>query len=127
MRPVNGKIDGMEAIENDLAIIDKIEKFPRREITFPVDVILEKWGVVSMIKLEVKYAVNIPRTFTVFGNDGFARFLALARQKIGGHMTQEIDVEDGMNFHRFWEHQFDDEKVSFKHTFDWERSNMTVV
>ncbi len=39
-----------------------------------------------MIKLEIKYAVDIPKTFTVFGNDEFARFLALARQRIGGHM-----------------------------------------
>ncbi len=42
MRPVSDKIGGMKAIENNLAMIDKIEKFLRREIIFPIDVILEK-------------------------------------------------------------------------------------
>ena len=69
----------MEFVKSFLIIVDEVERFPRREIIFSIDVVLKKRWVVALIELGVQDTVNILSTFIVLGEDWFARFLTLTR------------------------------------------------
>ena len=82
-----GRIRDVEFVKSFLTVIDEVERFPSREMAFPVDVIFEKRWVVALVELGIQNTVNILSTFTILGNDWFAGFLMLARQEIISHMA----------------------------------------
>ena len=42
-------------------------------------------------------------------------------------MAQKGDIEDWMNFHEFGKFKLNNERISFKHMFNSERTDMTVI
>ena len=83
----------MKFIKSILAVVEKMEGFSDREITFPINVVLEKQRTVSFIKLEIQNTVNISSLIAILSNNRLSRFLPLARQGIGGYMAQEGGME----------------------------------
>ena len=71
-------ISGMVFIDGLLTIVDIIEGFPGRDIGFPVDIILQQGRLETAVVLGVGDAIDIPGSFTFFGNDRFARSWDLA-------------------------------------------------
>jgi hypothetical protein len=102
MRAFGGRYGSMVVLDGLLTIINHIERFPGREVAFPVNVILKQRRIIATVHLRVQDSVNVPRTFAILSKDRFSGFLALARQGVGSHMAQQGSVEDRMYFHRGW-------------------------
>ena len=83
----------MELIKSILTVVKEMEGFSGREITFPINVVFEKWGTVLSIELGIQDAVDIPSPITILSNNRLLRFLPLARQGIGSYMAQEEGME----------------------------------
>lgn len=81
------RVRGVIGIKSFLTVIQKVERFPSWKMTFPVDVVLEERRSVTSVNLGVEDTVHVPSPFAVLGDDGFAGFLTLARERIVGYMT----------------------------------------
>ena len=83
----------MKLIKSILAVMKKMKGFSDREITFSIDVILEKWRTVLFIKLEIQNVIDISSLIAILSNNRLLRFLPLARQGVGDYMTQERSIK----------------------------------
>ena len=83
----------MELIKSILAVVEEMKEFPDREITFSIDVVLEKWRTVLSIKLEIQDVVDISSLIAILSNNRLLRFLLLARQGVSGYVTQKGGME----------------------------------
>ena len=117
----------MKLIKNILAVVEKMKGFSGREITFPINVVLEKQRAVSFIKLEIQNAVDIPSLIAILSNNRLLRFLPLARQGVDGYMAQERGMEYWMDFHGCGKFELDYQRVPFKDTLNWKRTDMLIV
>ena len=79
MRSGSGRVQSVELIKSFLTIVNKVERFSSRKISFPIDIIFEEWRTISPIKFEVQNTIDIPSLFAILSYDRFARFLTLAR------------------------------------------------
>ena len=70
-----------------------MEGFSGREITFPVDVVLEKQRTVSFIKLEIQDTVDISSSIIILSNNRLSRFLLLIRQGVSDYIAQKGGME----------------------------------
>ena len=69
----------MELIKSFLTIVNEVERFSSRKISFSIDIIFEERRTISPIKFEVQNTIDIPSSFTILSYDRFTRFLTLAR------------------------------------------------
>ena len=69
----------MKLIKSFLTIVNKVERFSSRKISFPIDIIFEKRQTISPIEFEVQNTIDIPSSFAILSYDRFMRFLTLAR------------------------------------------------
>ena len=83
----------MKLIKSILTVVEEMKGFSGREITFPINIVLEKQRTVSFIKLEIQDVVDIPSSITILSNNRLSRFLPLARQGVGGYMAQKRGIE----------------------------------
>ena len=117
----------MKLIKSILAVVEEMKGFPNREITFLINVVLEKQRTVLFIKFEIQNVVDISNLITILSNNGLLRFLLLIRQKISDYMTQERGIEYWMDFHEYEKFELNYQRVSFKDTFNWKRINMLII
>ena len=127
MRFSSGRVWGIKLIKSILAVIKEMKGFSDREITFPINVVLEKQRTVSSIKLEIQNAVDILSLITILSNNRLSRFLPLTRQEVSGYMAQKGGMEYWIDFHKCGKFKLDYQRVSFKNTLNWKRINMLVV
>ena len=122
-----GEVWGVELIKSILAVVEEMEGFPGREITFPINVVLEKWRTVSSIKLGIQDTVDIPSSIAILSNNRLSRFLLLARQGVSGYVTQKGGMKYWMDFHRCEKFELNYQRIPFKDTLNWKRTDMSVV
>ena len=79
MRSDSGRVQSMELIKSFLTIVNEVERFSSRKISFPIDIIFEERQTISPIKFEVQNTIDIPSLFAILSYDRFMRFLTLAR------------------------------------------------
>ena len=83
----------MKLIKSILTVVEEMEGFLNKEITFSIDVIFEKQRTVLFIKLEIQDLIDILSSITILSNNGLLRFLPLARQGVGDYVAQEGGME----------------------------------
>ena len=69
----------MELIKSFLTIVNKVERFSSRKISFSIDIIFEEWQTILPIEFGVQNTIDILSSFTILSYDQFMRFLTLAR------------------------------------------------
>ena len=69
----------MKLIKSFLTIVNEVERFSSRKISFSIDIIFEKWQTISPIEFKVQNTIDIPSSFAILSYDQFVRFLTLAR------------------------------------------------
>ena len=79
----------MKLIKSILTVVEEMKGFSDREITFSINVVLEKQRTVSSIKLGIQNAVDISSSITILSNNRLSRFLSLIRQEVSGYMAQK--------------------------------------
>ena len=79
MRSGSSRVQSVELIKSFLTIVNKVERFPSRKISFSIDIIFEERRTISPIEFEVQNTIDIPSSFAILSYDRFARFLTLAR------------------------------------------------
>ena len=79
MRSGSGRVRSVELIKSFLTIVNEVERFPSRKISFPIDIIFEERRTISPIKFGVQNTIDIPSSFAILSYDRFVRFLTLAR------------------------------------------------
>ena len=75
----SSRIWGIKLIKNILVVVEKMEGFLNREITFSINIVLEKQRTVLFIKSGIQNAVDISSSIAIFNNNRFLRFLLLIR------------------------------------------------
>ena len=50
---------------------------------------------------KVQNATNILKSFAIFNNNRFTRFLTLFKQKIDNNVTNKNSIENEINFHKY--------------------------
>ena len=83
----------MKFIKSILTVVKEMKEFLDKEIIFSINVVLEKWRIISSIKLEIQNVVDIPSLIAILSNNRLSRFLLLIRQGVSGYMTQKEDME----------------------------------
>ena len=127
MRFRSSRIWDMKFIKSILTVVKKMKKFLNKKIIFLINVILEKQRTVLFIKLEIQNAVDILSSIIIFSNNRLSRFLLLIRQKVSDYITQKKDLEYWMDFHECRKFKLDYQRVSFKNTFNWKRTDISVI
>ena len=127
MRARDARVRDVKFIESFLTIVYKMKKFLNREMIFSIDIIMKKRRIITSINFEIENAIHISSTFVILDNDELARFLTLIKQRIIDHMIKKSSVKDEMNFHKFREFQFDNDKVFIKNTFDLKKIHLMIV
>ena len=117
----------MKLIKSILTVVKKMKRFSDREITFPINVVLEKQRTVLFIKFEIQNTVNISSSIIILSNNRLLRFLLLVRQGVNDYMTQKEDMEYWMDFHECGKFKLNYQRVPFKDMFNWKKINMSVV
>ena len=79
MRSGSGRVQSVELIKSFLTIVNKVERFSSRKISFSINIIFEEQRTILPIKFEVQNTIDIPSSFAILSYDRFARFLTLAR------------------------------------------------
>ena len=89
----NGRVWDMKLIKSILTVVKKMKRFSGKEITFSINIVLEKQKTVSFIKFEIQNVIDISSSITILSNNRLSRFLLLIRQKVSGYMTQKKGIE----------------------------------
>ena len=79
MRSDSSRVQSVELIKSFLTIVNEVERFSSRKISFPIDIIFEKRRTISPIEFRVQNMIDISSSFAILSYDRFARFLTLAR------------------------------------------------
>ena len=69
----------MKLIKSFLTIVNEVERFLSRKISFSINIIFEKWQTILPIEFEVQNTIDILSSFIILSYDRFMRFLTLAR------------------------------------------------
>ena len=69
----------MKLIKSFLTIVNKVERFLSKKISFPIDIILKKRQTILPIKFRVQNTIDISSSFVILSYDWFVRFLTLTR------------------------------------------------
>jgi len=69
----------------------------------------------------------ILRSFVVFNNNRFTRFLILFKQRIDNNVTNKSSIKNRINFHRRKKLEFDDQRVFVKNAFNFEEIYVSII
>ena len=69
----------MELIKSFLTIVNEVERFSSRKISFPIDIIFEERRTILPIEFRIQNMIDILSSFAILSYDRFVRFLTLAR------------------------------------------------
>ena len=69
----------MKLIKSFLTIVNEVERFSSKKISFSINIIFEEWQTILPIEFEVQNTIDISSSFAILSYDRFARFLTLAR------------------------------------------------
>ena len=69
----------MELIKSFLTIVNKVERFSSKKISFSIDIIFEERQTILPIKFRIQNTIDISSSFAILSYDRFVRFLTLAR------------------------------------------------
>ena len=105
----------------------KMEGFPDKKITFLINVVLKQQRTVSFIKFEIQDVIDIPSSIAILNNNGLSRFLPLTRQRVSDYIAQKKGMEYWMDFHECAKFKLNYQKVPFKDTLNWKRTDMLIV
>ena len=105
----------------------KMEGFSNKEITFSINVIFEKWRIVSFIKFKIQNAVDILNLIVIFNNNRLLKFLSLIRQKIDDYIIQKRDIKYWMNFYKCGKFKLNYQRVLFKDMLNWKKTDILVI
>ena len=123
----SSRVWGVKLIKSILAVVEKMKGFPDKEITFPINVVLEKQKTVLSIKLEIQDAVDISSSIIILSNNRLSRFLPLTRQEVSGYVAQQGSMEYWMDFHECREFKLNYQRVPFKNTLNWKETDMLII
>ena len=79
MRFSSGRVQSVKLIKSFLTIVNEVERFSSRKISFSINIIFEERQTISPIKFEVQNMIDISSLFTILSYDQFMRFLTLVR------------------------------------------------
>ena len=79
MRFSSGRVQSIELIKSFLTIVNEVERFSSRKISFPINIIFEERQTISPIEFRVQNTIDIPSSFAILSYDQFTRFLTLTR------------------------------------------------
>ena len=79
MRSDSSRVQSVKLIKSFLTIVNEVERFSSRKISFSIDIILEERQTISPIEFEVQNTIDISSSFAILSYDRFVRFLTLAR------------------------------------------------
>ena len=123
----SSRVWDMKFIKSILAVVEEMKGFLNREITFPINVVLEKWRTVLSIKFGIQNTIDIPNSIIILSNNRLLRFLPLVRQGVGGYMAQERGMEYWMDFHECRKFKLNYQRVLFKDMLNQKRINISVI
>ena len=69
----------MKLIKSFLTIVNEVERFLSKKISFSINIIFEKRQTILPIKFEVQNIIDILSSFAILSYDRFVRFLTLTR------------------------------------------------
>ena len=69
----------MELIKSFLTIVNEVERFSSKKISFSIDIIFEERQTILPIKFRIQNTIDISSSFAILSYDRFTRFLTLAR------------------------------------------------
>ena len=69
----------MKLIKSFLTIVNEVERFSSRKISFSINIIFEEWQTILPIKFKVQDTIDISSLFVILSYDRFVRFLTLVR------------------------------------------------
>ena len=79
MRFSSGRVQSVKLIKSFLTIVNEVERFSSRKISFSIDIIFKERQTILPIEFEVQNTIDISSSFAILSYDRFARFLTLAR------------------------------------------------
>ena len=79
MRFSSSRVQSVKLIKSFLTIVNEVERFSSRKISFSINIIFEERQTISPIEFEVQNTIDILSSFAILSYDRFARFLTLAR------------------------------------------------
>ena len=79
MRSGSGRVQSVKLIKSFLTIVNEVERFSSRKISFSINIIFEERQTISPIKFKVQNTIDILSLFAILSYDRFVRFLTLAR------------------------------------------------
>ena len=79
MKFSSGRVQSVKLIKSFLTIVNKVERFSSRKISFSINIIFKERQTISPIKFKVQNTIDIPSSFAILSYDRFVRFLTLAR------------------------------------------------
>ena len=69
----------MKLIKSFLTIVNEVERFSSRKISFLIDIIFEERRTISPIEFGIQNTIDISSSFAILSYDRFMRFLTLVR------------------------------------------------
>ena len=79
MRFSSSRVQSVKLIKSFLTIVNEVERFSSRKISFSINIIFEERQTISPIKFEVQNMIDISSLFIILSYDRFMRFLTLVR------------------------------------------------
>ena len=79
MRFSSGRVQSVKLIKSFLTIVNKVERFSSKKISFSIDIIFEERQTILPIKFRIQNTIDISSSFAILSYDRFVRFLTLAR------------------------------------------------
>ena len=79
MRSGSSRVQSVKLIKSFLTIVNEVERFSSRKISFPINIIFKERRTILPIKFEVQNTIDILSSFAILSYDRFVRFLTLAR------------------------------------------------
>ena len=79
MRSGSSRVQSVELIKSFLTIVNEVERFSSKKISFSINIIFEEWQTILPIEFEVQNTIDISSSFAILSYDRFTRFLTLTR------------------------------------------------
>ncbi len=76
---------------------------------------------------KVQNAINILKSFVIFNNNRFTRFLTLFKKKIDNNVINKSSIKNKINFCRYKEFELNNQRISFKDALYFKKINITIV
>ncbi len=75
----------------------------------------------------IQNTINISKSFIIFNNNRFTRFLTLSRKRIDNNITNKNSIKDRINFYKRKKLELDNQRIFFKDALYFKEINITIV